>query len=384
MIKRRTFIIFLLLILLSLNICTYAFAAEISCTCSGAAILIDADSGEVLYEKDADKRMLIASTTKIMTALVVLENCDVDDVVEIKPEYTAIEGSSIYLRPGEKVTVSHLLYGLMLESGNDAAVALACHTAGSIEKFAELMNEKASELGMTGTSFKNPNGLDEDGHYSTARDMAVLTRAAMQNEDFEEIVSTKSISDGDRSFTNHNKLLWNCEGVIGVKTGYTKSAGRSLVSCCERDGMKLICVTISEPNDWDVHSKLYDWAFEEYRRVNVCSEGQKVANLPVISGIYSNVSVCAENELSYFLRADDNIEVKIELPRFAYAPIKAQEKVGKITVYVNGTEVGDTALVCEYGSDIDKTQKIGKGEKLLKSFGGFLGKIFLKIGYCED
>ena len=172
------------------------------------AILMDADSGRVLYEKDADSRSLIASTTKIMTALVVCEQCNVLDRVRIMPEAVGIEGSSMYLQADEILTVQELLYGLMLQSGNDAAVALAIYCGGTVEGFAQLMNDEARRIGLTGTHFENPNGLDNENHYSTARDLAKLTAYAMKNEIFAKTVSTKSIQVGSRSLTNHNKLLW--------------------------------------------------------------------------------------------------------------------------------------------------------------------------------
>ena len=209
------------------------------------AILMDAGSGRVLYEKNADSRSLIASTTKIMTALVICEQCNVLDRVQIMPEAVGIEGSSMYLQAGEVLTVQELLYGLMLQSGNDAAVALAIYCGGTVEGFAQLMNDEARRIGLTGTHFENPNGLDHENHYSTARDLAKLTAYAMENEIFAKTVSTKSIQVGGRSLTNHNKLLWRYEGADGVKTGYTKAAGRILVSSATRDGRQLIAVTIN-------------------------------------------------------------------------------------------------------------------------------------------
>ena len=196
-----------------------------------AAIVVHPETGAVLYEKNADERLGIASTTKIMTALVVLEHCALEEPVEILPEYTAVEGSSMYLRAGETYTVEELLYGLMLVSGNDAAVALACHTAGSVEAFADMMNDQARALGMTDSAFQNPNGLDAEGHYSTARDMAKLACAAMENETFRTIVSTKSTTVDGQTLVNHNRLLRSYNGAVGVKTGYTKTVGRTLVSC---------------------------------------------------------------------------------------------------------------------------------------------------------
>ena len=234
-------------------------AAEISVS-AYAAVLLDCDSGEILYEKNADDKMLIASTTKIMTVLVALDCARLDEVAEVTYDHM-VEGSSMYLKPGETVTVEELLYGLMLCSGNDAALCLAEHCGGSIAGFVVLMNEKAAELGMERTSFENPNGLDGDKHYSTARDMALLAKAAAEDPTFCRICSTKTVQIGQRTMSNHNKLLSQLDGCIGMKTGYTKAAGRTLVSCCERDGRRLVAVTLCDGDDWNDHERLYAWGF---------------------------------------------------------------------------------------------------------------------------
>ena len=233
-----------------------AEALEVSAT---AAVLMDADMGQVLYEKNGDRQMLIASTTKIMTALVVLEHAAPDDVITVTPDHMA-EGSSMYLKAGETVRVEELLYGLLLCSGNDAALALT-ECAGGLTPFVALMNEKAAALGMARTSFANPNGLDADGHYSTARDMAVLAAAAMENPTFRRICSSRSVTIGQRTMENHNRLLRQMEGCIGLKTGYTQAAGRTLVSCTEREGCRLVAVTLQDGNDWADHAALYDYGF---------------------------------------------------------------------------------------------------------------------------
>lgn len=233
-----------------------AEALEVSAT---AAVLMDADMGQVLYEKNGDRQMLIASTTKIMTALVVLEHAAPDDVITVTPDHMA-EGSSMYLRAGETVRVEELLYGLLLCSGNDAALALT-ECAGGLTPFVALMNEKAAALGMARTSFANPNGLDADGHYSTARDMAVLAAAAVENPTFRRICSSRSVTIGQRTMENHNRLLRQVEGCVGLKTGYTQAAGRTLVSCTERDGCRLVAVTLQDGNDWADHAALYDYGF---------------------------------------------------------------------------------------------------------------------------
>ena len=234
-----------------------AQALHVSAT---SAMMMDAETGQVLYEKDADRQMRIASTTKIMTALVVLERCGLQETVTIRPEHM-VEGSSMYLVPGETVTVETLLYGLLLCSGNDAALALADHCGGSVERFVSWMNDKAGQLGMTGTSFANPNGLDDDGHFSTARDMAVLAACAAENPTFVRICSTISAALDGRTMTNHNKLLRNVDGCIGMKTGYTMAAGRTLVSCAQRDGRRLVAVTLQDGNDWADHAAMFEVGF---------------------------------------------------------------------------------------------------------------------------
>ena len=216
-------------------------------------------AGQVLYEKNGDERMLIASTTKIMTALVVLEQAGLDDTITVTQAHMA-EGSSMYLKPGETVRVEELLYGLLLCSGNDAALALT-ECAGGAAPFVALMNEKAAALGMAHTSFANPNGLDAEGHYSTARDMAVLAAAAMDDPTFRRLCSSRCVTIGSRTMENHNRLLRQVEGCVGLKTGYTKAAGRTLVSCAERNGCRLIVVTLRDGDDWADHAALYEYGF---------------------------------------------------------------------------------------------------------------------------
>lgn len=354
MIKKKALMLTIFSVLVSLLVMPAMAAPEIS---AKSAVLIEAESGEILYEKNADAQMLIASTTKIMTALVVLDHCDCDDTVEIKAEQAAVEGSSMYLRAGEKLTVRELLYGLLLSSGNDAASVLAYHTAGSIEEFADWMNQKAAEIGATSSGFKNPHGLDAEGHHSTAKDMAKIAAAAMKNKTFAEIVSTKNITIGNRSLTNHNKLLWNYDGALGIKTGYTKSAGRTLVSCAERNGLRLICVTLNDPDDWNDHASLYDWGFENCRRENIVNRTSDYCTLPVISGEKAIVGVRAAEDFSVLLKnADDSVEVLPELPEFVYADVTEGDVAGKLVIKLNGEEIKTVDLV--YSESIAKDEKI--------------------------
>jgi len=249
----------LLAALLVLSSVVPCHAASVS-TCAVSAILMDVDTGRVLYEKNADRQMLIASTTKIMTALVAIEGSDLQQEVTVTPA-DMTEGSSMYLKEGETLTLETLLYGLLLQSGNDAALAIARTCGGSTDEFVTLMNEKAKALGMTGTSFANPNGLDDETHYSTARDMARLGCCAMDDPTFRRICSTSSVTVGGRTMYNHNRLLREVAGCMGLKTGYTKAAGRTLVSYAERGGRRLVAVTLNDGNDWDDHAALYDYGF---------------------------------------------------------------------------------------------------------------------------
>ena len=361
---KRVFIFIQALVLLAVVILPAdAIAApEVS---AGACILYEAQAGEMLYGNNVDERLKIASTTKIMTALVVLSSCRTDELVVIKPEYTGIEGSSMYLKSGEKLTVMDLIYGLMLPSGNDAAVALACHVAGSIPKFADMMNEKAAALGCTNTRFVNPHGLDAQGHYSSARDLALITAEAMKSNVFCQVASTKTITIANRSLTNHNKLLWSCEGMVGGKTGYTKSSGRSLVTCVERDGMKLVCVTLSDPDDWEDHTALYDWVFGEFKCLSISRSDLKYAMLPVISGTKDIVGVRPARDYTLLYTAADSITVNIDAPRFVYAGIIRGARAGTIRVLRNGETVNEIPLVFSESVPADESQRVFRGERIM-------------------
>ena len=226
-----------------------------------SAALLDGTTGECLYEKNGDQRALIASTTKIMTGLLVCEAGDLGRTVTVPETAAGTEGSSMYLKSGETLTRRELLYGMMLHSGNDAALTLAISVSGSEAAFVRQMNWRACALNLTQTHFANPHGLDSGENYSTALDLARLAQAALQNEQFRAVVSTKTITCAGRTLTNHNKLLWRYDGCIGVKTGYTRHAGRILVSAAERGGRMLIAVTISDPDDWRDHVSLLDYGF---------------------------------------------------------------------------------------------------------------------------
>ena len=330
-----------------------------------AAILMHADSGRVLYEKNADEHMLIASTTKIMTAIVVLEHCELDDLVEVDSRSAGIEGSSMYLKAGESYTVEDLLYGLLLVSGNDAASALALHVADSMEEFAELMNAKAAELGMTESSFKNAHGLDEEGHYSTARDMAKLAAYCMGNKDFARIAGTVSHTVGEQTLVNHNRLLREYDGCLGLKTGYTMAAGRTLVTCAERDGARYVCVTLNDPDDWDDHKALYDWAFDNYSFAEVIPAGLSY-EVPLISGAEMTAPAETEGAAYALIQNGESYDMELELPAFAFAPISEGERAGRAVACSDGQEIASVRIVYSEDVEVDRELKLTPGERFLR------------------
>lgn len=331
-----------------------------------AAAVYDTGSNRFLFEKQSGIRMKIASTTKIMTAIVVLENCNLNDTVKIEKCHYA-EGSSMYLREGEEITVRDLLYGLMLMSGNDAALALAYHCAGGPDEFAELMNDKAGELGMTDSSFRNPSGLDQEGHYSTARDMALLASYCMKNEVFRAIVGTKSGSFAGRYMTNHNKLLFRLEGATGLKTGYTSSAGRCLVSSVNRNGREIIVVTLNAPDDWRDHTALHKWAYESFREKALAIEGQRCADIPVQNGVKPSIGAGFAEDCRLWLADGESVETVIYLPKFVYAPVFKGDKAGEMAVLVNGSVVKSVPLIFD-GDVEEKARKQSPFARLRQFF----------------
>ncbi len=312
-----------------------------------AAAVVMSGGGEVVYEKNADQRALIASTTKLLTALITVEEAALDEELEIQPAWTQMEGSSMYLRAGERYTVRELLEGLLLASGNDAATALACHIAGGIEAFSERMNQRARELGMSGSHFVNPHGLDEDGHYGTARDLARLMAACMQDRKLAALLAETSASVKDQTYVNHNKLLTLCPGCVGGKTGYTEAAGRCLVSCCEREGTRLICVTLDDPNDWVDQQVLYNWAFSRYVTRDVTA-GLSFF-VPVVSGDRSLVAAEAR-PLRIFLPRTAKITLTAHLPRFVFAPVAEGDHAGTVQVFRDGERIHEAELFFREGA----------------------------------
>lgn len=348
-------------------------AARAVGTSASSAVLMEASSGRLLYEKGAHDRRLIASTTKLMTALVAVElTTDLDAPVKVGAESCGIEGSSIYLRPGEILSLRELLLGLLLQSGNDAAHAVAMHCAGSVEAFARAMNEKAKALGMEDSHFSNPSGLNADDHYSTAYDMALLARAVLQHPELAEIAATKSAAiAGGRVVTNHNKLLWRYEGCVGMKTGYTEKAGRTLVSAATRGGMTLICVTLNDPDDWRDHTALLDHGFAGWSPVVLTTRGSVVARIPVSGGLQPFLPVEVGESVLYPLASGEVLEKELLLDhRSLSAPVYAGASAGRLVFRVDGREVASVPLIYGHGAPAAVVPERGPFQRLMELWSG--------------
>ena len=336
-----------------------------------AAIVIEASSGAVLYEKNADLLLPEASTTKIMTALLVLEQTDLSKEFTVSTRAAATEGSQLGLAAGDRLSVRDLLWILMLKSGNDAAVALAEGVCGTVERFVDAMNQRAEELGLSSTRFQNPHGLPAQGHETTARDLAEMTAAALENAAFAQRVATKKATLTYKKIVleNSNKLLWSCDGVIGVKTGFTKAAGRCLVSAAEREGVRLICVTLNDPDDWRDHAVLYDACFSRVERQIWLKAGEYRGQVPTLDG-ESWVTVTNAEPISRIVI--DGIPqggtlVQDTLPR-TFAPVPQGRRMGRLLLC---SEQG--RIVCAVPLEAAARVEQKKEERTL--FGSFLLKI---------
>ena len=345
------------------------------------ACVIDAQTGKILYEKNAYETHSMASTTKIMTALLALEHATLDEMVTVSSNAAGTEGSSIYLTVGETLSMEDLLYGLMLESGNDAAIAIAEHIGGSVENFASMMTERAHSLGAKNTAFQNPNGLDADGHYTTAYDLALITRAALANPKFAKIVSTKKKNlpaDSDsnaRYFSNHNKLLSTYTGCIGVKTGFTKKTGRCLVSAATRNNVTAICVTLNAPNDWNDHTLMLNHAFSTVSAQPLIVKDMILKSIPVKCGTSKTLELVAGD--TFFLSSiakDELNKVKLDykLPSEVMAPIAAGTPLGQVTVFYDGKELSKMDLLAAVTIDYQEPPEPTLGENFRKFFLEFL------------
>lgn len=303
-----------------------------------SAVVISGDTGEIIYSYNCNQRLSMASTTKIMTGLILCERGNLDREIVITPQMVAVEGSSMGLRAGDVVTLRDLLYGLMLPSGNDAANSIAIALGGSIKNFAAMMNDRAKEMGLTNTHFATPSGLDADDHYTTAYELAVITKHALQNEEFAKVVATESIvltyGGTEHYLSNHNRLLRTVDGVIGVKTGFTKKSGRCLVSAYKKDGKFVIVVTLCDPNDWADHKALINIGISAIEDV-VLRPTVEELSVPVMGGVKSQVSFHFKNT-SLAMADEGKIECEINLPESLQAPLFKGEKVGYISYYKDG------------------------------------------------
>ena len=327
-------------------------------TCSAkAAVVLEAASGTALYEKNADLQLPQASTTKIMTAIVAIEYGNPTMQVTIPAAAVGIEGSSIYLYEGEILTLEHLLYALLLESANDAAVAIAIAVAGNVEAFVDLMNQKAHSLGLRNTHFVNPHGLDHDEHYTTASDLASLARYCMQNDLFRTIVSTQRMTiplndqEGARLLLNHNRLLRSYEGTIGLKTGFTKRSGRCLVSAAQRDGIMLISVTLNAPDDWDDHRNMFDYGFSQYTSVLLQSAGTYARTIPLIGNDQDSVNISNRNEIRVILpQTHGEIHMYCHAPRWMSGAISEGAMLGQLIYECDGEIIAIEPLLTQSSS----------------------------------
>ncbi|MCI2106275.1 MAG: D-alanyl-D-alanine carboxypeptidase [Intestinimonas sp.] len=359
--------------------------AEAPVPSAASAVLMDWESGRIIYEKNSHERRLIASTTKLMTALVAVEDVpDLQQYVTIQGADTQAEGSSMYLRVGEKLTLEALLYGLLLSSGNDAALAIARFCAGNVDRFVARMNSKAAELGMKDTHFSNPNGLDADDHYSTAADMALLAHEVLNHDILVRIISTRSITLGTRTLTNHNKLLWRYEGCIGMKTGYTQAAGRTLISAARRNGQTLICVTLCDPDDWDDHTMLLDYGFQTFPRQVLAKAGQTFRLTPVAGSLVRFVPVCAAQDLFYPLAEEENVRVKVSIPDRLEAPLEQGDHVGQLTYYTNDQCIGQVDLICGRAVRRNVVAANPFLSRILDFFSRKKGDTFLNVFYPQE
>ena len=343
-------IVIILMLLLSMFFITIPAGAQELSVSAKSAIVICADTKDIVFSKNINTKLSMASTTKIMTGLILAEQKDLTKTVTVSDKMVAVEGSSMGLRAGDVITYLDLLYGLMLASGNDAANTIAVTLGGSIEGFAKLMNNKAKEIGLKNTNFVTPSGLDHEQHYTTAYDLAVLTAYALENKVFSEVCSTyiKTISFGnpktEHTYKNHNRLLNSYNGMIGVKTGFTKKSGRCLVTAAQRNGITLNSVTLSAPDDWNDHENMLNFAFEKVEKLSV--KANIPESLPVISGDCDRVKISAASKS--FALCEENlnkIKMQVFLPKFLYSEISAGEKIGCVLYYLNGKCIGNTNII---------------------------------------
>jgi len=332
---------FILLVLILFTYVCNAGAVNVSAT---SAILMEQNTRKPLCFKNQYQQMKPASTTKILTAITALENSSPDEIVTVSQNAANAEGSSMYIEADEKLKMRDLLFGLMMNSGNDAAVAIAEHISGSEEEFAKLMNKTAKKCGAKHSNFVNANGLDDDKHYTTAYDLALIAAYAMENPQFRELVKTKTkvveTTEGTKKYLkNHNRLLSEYEGCDGVKTGFTKASGRTLVSSASKDGMRLIGVTLNAPNDWNDHKNMFNYGFSTFDLITLLNKDNDCCTTYVSNGVKSYVSLFPERTVTYAVKKEeaDLYTVEFELNKIN-APVSQGDILGNAVIKYNGKE----------------------------------------------
>lgn len=367
---------FILLVIILTGNVSAAAPPEVS---AESAVLITSDGNRVVFGKNENKRLGVASTTKIMTSLLAIEYGHPNMEIVTTKEMVTVEGTSMGLKEGDTVTIKGLIYGMLLQSGNDAANTAALVISGSLESFAKLMNDKAKMLGMSNTNFVNPTGLWHKEHYSTAYDMALLGACAVSNPAFVNICSLKSASleygnpPYKRTLYNHNRLLSSYDGAIGIKTGFTKNSGRCLVSAAEKDGVTLICVTLNAPNDWGDHKRLLDYGFLTCEQTQIEDDFSELS-VPVVGGIIPKVTAEPIRQPSFTSINGDNklIKRQVYLEPFVYAPIETGKIIGRADYYIGDTLVESVELVTQFGVEIDYDENSCKDEGFLSKIKSFL------------
>lgn len=338
-----------------------SFADQSPSISAQSAIVIDARTGRVLYEHNANNKMPMASTTKIMTALLAIQNNNLNDLVKVKPESTNIEGSSIYLKEGEVIKLKDLLYGLMLCSGNDAACAIAQHVGGNVEQFAQMMNNKVTELGLNDTNFMNPHGLNNQNHFTTAYDLAMISKEAMQHNTFKNVVGTKlwiAQREGDRYkyFYNKNKVISQYEYGTGIKIGYTKRSGRCLVASSKKGELELICVVLNAPNWFNDSYRLMDYVFNKYKPTKIIDENQIFKTVPVRNGTKEYTKIIAQQKSILPLTDKEKKQISIlySVQDYLTAPVTRKNKIGTAKIYLDDQLLDSVNMITREDIDYKK------------------------------
>ncbi len=365
---KKLFLIFLAL-LCAFPVLLVPASAEPSLSAK-AAVVLEADRHQLLLAKNEQEQLSMASTTKVMTALLAVESGDLAREITVTEAMINVEGTSLGLKAGDRVSLETLIYGMFMQSGNDAANATAYMLGGSKEGFAKMMNARAREIGMQNTNFVTPSGLDAEGHYTTAYDLALLAATAVKNDVFVSFCSAKScrvkITDppAEYAFATHNRILKSYPGAIGIKTGFTKKSGRCLVTAARRDGVTIVAVTLNDPNDWEDHTNMLDYGFAQVQNVTLDSDFSDLS-VPLAGGLQDSVSVTPETAPHAALREGEagRVTRKIQLNRFEYAPVTAGQNMGMARYYIDDTVIFETPLQADRSVERKMMQETDQTEQ---------------------